>query len=456
MNLHAILSPWRALAIGTMLVMAGMTATSRAAVTPSIDIGPNFPSAADFQPFDPHNAATPTAAERTVSGTRFLSQTFQLAAPTAVNEIDLMFVRGVSGNSARLQIFDVADTLAGDITNDYNTAVGSNAFLADFNFTMPGGLEPGSNVEQVLRLSLSGADQFTLPAKTGPAGYGLSLSSTDQSSEVFTWRFGDPATGGGTGWYADGRVYYDDFVSSGSTETRRDGLFALQGPVATLQLKVDPLDGDVALTNPTENPISLNSYRVASETSLSSNQWSPISGQSISGFPAGNGSGNGWEVGPNVGPSELVEWYLLGDSSLAAGGSIYLGKAYNSAVDGHDLQFNYGSDDNNVLGSVLYEPFEPNVAAVAGDYNGNGFVDAADYTVWRSHLGQTFQLTNEGPSQTPGMVTPEDYSFWKTHFGETASGSGALAQHAVPEPSIVWLLVFAAPALCCRSWRVAH
>ena len=27
---------------------------------------------------------------------------------------------------------------------------------------------------------------------------------------------------------------------------------------------------------------------------------------------------------------------------------------------------------------------------VPGDYNGNGIVDAADYTVWRDHLGQTF------------------------------------------------------------------
>src|SRR5262249_40370997 len=29
-------------------------------------------------------------------------------------------------------------------------------------------------------------------------------------------------------------------------------------------------------------------------------------------------------------------------------------------------------------------------AGVLGDYNGNGVVDAADYTVWRDHLGQVF------------------------------------------------------------------
>ena len=170
----------------------------------------------------------------------------------------------------------------------------------------------------------------------------------------------------------------------------------------------------------------------------------------MSGFPAGNGTGNGWEVGPNVSSSELVEWYLSGDSTLAAGDSIYLGHAYNSSVDGHDLQFRYGSGDTEVAGSVLYEPFVPNVGAVAGDYNNDGTVNAADYTVWRDHLNQSFQLTNEGPGQTPGTVTIEDYNFWKAHFGQSASGSGSLAQGAVPEPAALVLLLSACLALIGR------
>ena len=236
-------------------------------------------------------------------------------------------------------------------------------------------------------------------------------------------------------------MYYDDFVSSGSTETRRDGLFALQGPLSTLQLKVDPLDGDVALMNPTESPISLDSYRIVSDTSLNSAQWSPISNQSISGFPAGNGTGNGWEIGPNVGPGELVEWYLLGDSTLAAGDSIYLGKAYNSAVDGHDLQFSYSSDDTNVLGSVLYEPFVPNVGAVAGDYNGNGVVDAADYTVWRRSPRSNVSVDKRRSrpvarhGHARGLQFLEDplrrnrraAAPWRTHGGSGAVGHLAVA-----------------------------
>ncbi len=70
-------------------------------------------------------------------------------------------------------------------------------------------------------------------------------------------------------------------------------------------------------------------------------------------------------------------------------------------------------------------------AGVPGDYSDNGVVDAADYTVWRDHLGQTFQLTNEGPF-TPGEVTAEDYTFWKEQFGLPGAGSGAVG---VPEPT---------------------
>ena len=74
---------------------------------------------------------------------------------------------------------------------------------------------------------------------------------------------------------------------------------------------------------------------------------------------------------------------------------------------------------------------------IPGDYNQNGTVDAADYTIWRDHLGQTFTLTNENPNAaTPGAVDAEDYAFWKPHFGEIAGGGpGSGANAAVPEPT---------------------
>jgi hypothetical protein len=70
---------------------------------------------------------------------------------------------------------------------------------------------------------------------------------------------------------------------------------------------------------------------------------------------------------------------------------------------------------------------------IPGDYNGNGIVDAADYTVWRDHFGQTFGLPNRD-SNSHGPIGAPDYDFWKSHFGNHA-GSGAGGAAGVPEPS---------------------
>jgi hypothetical protein len=79
-------------------------------------------------------------------------------------------------------------------------------------------------------------------------------------------------------------------------------------------------------------------------------------------------------------------------------------------------------------------------ASVAGDYNGNGVVDAADYVVWRKGLGATY--------------TQNDYSVWRSRFGSTSgSGAGATATRAVPEPTTLGLLMFAATVWCFRRCR---
>jgi hypothetical protein len=72
---------------------------------------------------------------------------------------------------------------------------------------------------------------------------------------------------------------------------------------------------------------------------------------------------------------------------------------------------------------------------ISGDYNGNGVVDAADYTVWRDNLGKSVTLPND---TTPGTVVQADFDVWKNNFGLHA-GSGAFSAGAVPEPA-TWLL----------------
>ncbi len=87
----------------------------------------------------------------------------------------------------------------------------------------------------------------------------------------------------------------------------------------------------------------------------------------------------------------------------------------------------------------------------SGDYN-NGIVDAADYTVWRDHLGQSFSLPNRDPNAT-GPVAASDYTFWVAHFGQTGAGAASVAQTAVPEPASLCMLL-AGILLTCRRFAI--
>jgi hypothetical protein len=84
---------------------------------------------------------------------------------------------------------------------------------------------------------------------------------------------------------------------------------------------------------------------------------------------------------------------------------------------------------------------------LAGDYNGNGSVDAADYTVWRDNLGSATALPND---DTPG-VGPNDYTRWKANFGRTSDSSEAIGNSLVAEPTSVVLFLFV--AIFSSLWR---
>jgi hypothetical protein len=91
---------------------------------------------------------------------------------------------------------------------------------------------------------------------------------------------------------------------------------------------------------------------------------------------------------------------------------------------------------------------------ILGDYNHNGFVDAADYTVWRDTLGSTTDLRANGDKTgaSAAVIDLADYNFWKSHFGNHAgssssSGGAADANRPVPEPATCFLLAISALGL---------
>jgi formylglycine-generating enzyme len=90
-----------------------------------------------------------------------------------------------------------------------------------------------------------------------------------------------------------------------------------------------------------------------------------------------------------------------------------------------------------------------------GDYNGNGVVDAADYTVWRDTLGSTTDLRANGDNTgaSAGKIDQADYNVWKANFGMHA-GSGAAS--AIPEPSAIFLIASGICALAVNAARLGR
>ncbi|MEM8494377.1 MAG: glycoside hydrolase [Planctomycetota bacterium] len=76
-----------------------------------------------------------------------------------------------------------------------------------------------------------------------------------------------------------------------------------------------------------------------------------------------------------------------------------------------------------------------------GDFNNDGVVDAADYTLWRDSLGGEAGLLANNPY--PESVGARQYQIWREHFGESLSNlSGLSTAITTPEPHAAGTLGF--------------
>lgn len=69
--------------------------------------------------------------------------------------------------------------------------------------------------------------------------------------------------------------------------------------------------------------------------------------------------------------------------------------------------------------------------ALNADFNGDGAVDAADYTIWRDSLGQTVTPGELGDANFDGQVDDADYTVWRDQFG-TSPGAAAKSSGSLP------------------------
>lgn len=107
----------------------------------------------------------------------------------------------------------------------------------------------------------------------------------------------------------------------------------------------------------------------------------------------------------------------------------------------------YGTKVTATLGAPNY---------LTGDFNGDGYVNAADYTVWRDTGGQGVGTQTDHPSADHNHdfhVDGADYALWQANYQEptAVTMSGALSGNVVPEPSGVGLLLLSLAGCICFS-----
>lgn len=95
--------------------------------------------------------------------------------------------------------------------------------------------------------------------------------------------------------------------------------------------------------------------------------------------------------------------------------------------------------DNVFLTSDLFsDPF----VTLPGDYDGNGVVDAADFDVWMSSMGET-DFSGNADGNGNQVIDAADYVIWRKNLGQSwqtigGSGTGSATTNA-PEPSTIGL-----------------
>lgn len=192
------------------------------------------------------------------------------------------------------------------------------------------------------------------------------------------------------------------------------------------------------------------------------------------------------EVGFGISSPEFTEWatgLVLANDGLTIAATNYSALTFTSWVAAYgnsvgnniigtsavvhliaediyfDIKFtSWANARNGGQGGFSYMRAAPQVEEPSGDYNGDGVVNAADYTNWRDTLGQSVSNPGDGADgNLSSVIDAPDYDHWKARFGSLVPGVGGVAA-AVPEPAsaallgiIAWL--FAAARV--SHWR-AH
>ncbi|WP_146588573.1 hypothetical protein [Posidoniimonas polymericola] len=130
--------------------------------------------------------------------------------------------------------------------------------------------------------------------------------------------------------------------------------------------------------------------------------------------------------------------FIASGVSLPAAGGLQPGGFFRLALGTN-------SDDAVDISIDNVRLLAPEFAGLAGDYNDDGVVDAADYTIWRDNVGASAGTLPNDPNSV--AIGQAQYATWVANF---AAGGPSSSAEAAPEPGSLALCLLLAGSLAMR------
>jgi hypothetical protein len=392
---------------------------------------------------------------------------FQLLSSSASDAV----LNQSGANPTGFSVFVVAKGDIGTTVQDWNDLIGNTTDVSDGAFLMrfnagngvfqgaAGGLTVQNNnhgqnnysaAPTVLAFNYNPAQtngEITLASSLN--GYSQTFDLGNQVSRDFSNN--DPLTLG-KAFDTIGRLFVGNigevkiFDAALSTQQFAAEITALDrkwnvSPDGRLDLVIDRATGGVTLRTFGSTDIVLAGLRLKSAAgSLDPSDWLSITDHYDANSGGAIDGSDAW-LKLSQKATDLSE-ATFGTGTVAPGPGVSLGSVFRlGAVE--DIQAEYADPITQKAKHVhvRYTNVAP-ADLLPGDFNDDGVVNAADYTVWRDNLGAAVAMPNEVSSN--GRVSQEDYDTWRAAYGSSAESTQAVA---TPEPGALSILVLAIVAM---------
>lgn len=212
----------------------------------------------------------------------------------------------------------------------------------------------------------------------------------------------------------------------------------LAAPAGAIEFVVNREDGEVFIKNPAAVPVTFDGYTLFSPgEALIVEGWIPVTGNYDLGGDQSVDSDSNWFIISPATETNVAEASLTtGSGSLEAGQVVSLGLFFNTSL----LEGLVATVSAN---SEVTDPFVADFRTLTADYDGDLDVDLDDHGVFVSTFGSTSDLRADGNGD--GIINAIDFTVWRDSeelvFEPNAISAIALATlptaggAAIPEPA---------------------